>query len=526
MTLLPIVDRELRVTARRPATYWLRFGGGLGVLLIWTVINLGASRSSPPAELSQMLFIAGSLLGFVFALLAGIFLTGDCLSAEKRDGTLGLLFLTDLRGHDIVLGKLAATSLNCIYGLLTIFPVLALSLLLGGVSGAEVGRMALTLLATLFYSLALGLFVSALSRQGQRAMMTVFLVLLSSAGLLPALNAALAALTRTTFIDNPLNWLSPVYMYILAFAPVYRAHLFVGALVTHCLTAAALLGLACALLPQRWQDRPEKLGSARACRQVRSLESSFALRTNPCLWLARRRDRLPGMMLWIVLGLFLVWLVFFALVFDAHGNELGMGGTIYGAFLLHLVLKILVAIEVTRRFSDDRANGTLELLLVAPLPPRAIVEGEWSALRRRFLLPILGAILASAACIYLTQMEAAHFGNARERAVFVCTCVGGMIVLFLDVWALGGVGLEQALRHRKQARAVLATLGRIMLGPWLLIFLFIFLMFGDAINDRHVPVLIGFWFMAVVALDLVVGNRAWGRLRHSFRPLVAGEKVE
>ena len=29
--------------------------------------------------------------------------TADSLSAEKREGTLGLLFLTDLRGYDVVL---------------------------------------------------------------------------------------------------------------------------------------------------------------------------------------------------------------------------------------------------------------------------------------------------------------------------------------------------------------------------------------------------------------------------------------
>ena len=29
MTFLPIVERELRVAARRPATYWLRLGVAL-----------------------------------------------------------------------------------------------------------------------------------------------------------------------------------------------------------------------------------------------------------------------------------------------------------------------------------------------------------------------------------------------------------------------------------------------------------------------------------------------------------------
>ena len=44
---------------------------------------------------------------------------------------MGLIFLTDLKGYDVVLGKLAATSLNGFYGLLAVFPLLAFPLLTG-----------------------------------------------------------------------------------------------------------------------------------------------------------------------------------------------------------------------------------------------------------------------------------------------------------------------------------------------------------------------------------------------------------
>src|SRR5438094_2612698 len=91
------------------------------------------------------------LTGYAFGLclFPGVFLTADCLSEEKREGTLGLLFLTDLKGYDVVLGKLMATSLNAFYGLLAIFPLLALPLLLGGVSLWEFCRVMLALVNTL-----------------------------------------------------------------------------------------------------------------------------------------------------------------------------------------------------------------------------------------------------------------------------------------------------------------------------------------------------------------------------------------
>src|SRR6267154_2528052 len=86
------------------------------------------------------------------ALSAGLFFTSDCLSEEKRDGTLGFLFLTDLRGYDVVLGKLLATSLRGFYALLAVFPILAITLLLGGVTGEEFWKAMLALINAMLVS--------------------------------------------------------------------------------------------------------------------------------------------------------------------------------------------------------------------------------------------------------------------------------------------------------------------------------------------------------------------------------------
>ena len=111
-------------------------------------------------------------------LSAGLFFTSDCLSEEKREGTLGLLFLTDLRGYDVVLGKLLATSLRGFYALLAVLPILAITLFMGGVTGAQYWKSALALVNALFFSLAAGMAVSAVSRDSQKAMMGTLLVLL------------------------------------------------------------------------------------------------------------------------------------------------------------------------------------------------------------------------------------------------------------------------------------------------------------------------------------------------------------
>lgn len=47
----------------------------------------------------RMLFTVLTSLAFVAAMSAGMFFASDSLSEEKREGTLGFLFLTDLRGY-------------------------------------------------------------------------------------------------------------------------------------------------------------------------------------------------------------------------------------------------------------------------------------------------------------------------------------------------------------------------------------------------------------------------------------------
>src|SRR5512140_1334746 len=182
MTFLPIVARELRVASRKRATYWLRAGAAL-----WP-IGLGSwfflvVQHQPASQISQGLFAMLTGGAALYCLLRGLRSTSDCLSGEKREGTLGLLFLTDLKGYDVVLGKLVATSLNALYRLFSVFPILAIPLLLGALTLGEFWRMTLVLTNTLFFSLSAGMLISAVSLRERRAMAgTALLILLITAG--------------------------------------------------------------------------------------------------------------------------------------------------------------------------------------------------------------------------------------------------------------------------------------------------------------------------------------------------------
>src|SRR5437773_10780553 len=153
MTFLPVVDRELRVAARRRGTYWTRLlFAVVCASIVGLVLMFAWAMHGGTSGIGAGLFHFLTLIALAFSAFAGVFLTADCLSEEKREGTLGLLFLTDLKGYDVVLGKFAGRAFNAFYGLMALLQVVGLPLLLVGVTGGEFWRMAFALMNGLFFS--------------------------------------------------------------------------------------------------------------------------------------------------------------------------------------------------------------------------------------------------------------------------------------------------------------------------------------------------------------------------------------
>src|SRR5881396_757428 len=223
MSFLPIVERELRAAARRKSTYRIRSWTALLAVVVsfFSLMFLWLARGR--GSLGHPLFIYLTSYAFGLCLLAGVFLTADCLSEEKREGTLGLLFLTDLHGYDVVLGKFVAMLVSALYGLLALLPITAFPLLLGGVTIGEFWRTSLALVNMLFVSLAGGIWISALARDAQRAMgRALGLILILVAGL-----PALAGLASLSLIARPLwllSWISPFFAFSYASAAPYPGH--------------------------------------------------------------------------------------------------------------------------------------------------------------------------------------------------------------------------------------------------------------------------------------------------------------
>ena len=537
MTFLPIVERELRVAARRPATYWTRWSAAVGMMALWLLLFV-ANRRVSPAELNKTLFVALGVLALGCCLVAGVFLTADCLSEEKREGTLGLLFLTDLKGYDVVLGKIMATSVHCVYGLFAMLPVLALPMMMGGVTAGEFWREVLVLVVALFLSLSMGVFVSAVAREAREAMAGTLLCLVVATGLPPALRW-LGYIVFRSWSPGIVVWPSPACAFAAALDAPYRGYNgssdFWMSLLTLCWLGLGLLALAALWLPRAWQEKADEAhGSGAdvdqslhgtATRVPSRARLAQSLDSDPYLWLASRArsaDLLALLLLALVFGL---WLCFLAPSLVLKDGKWAFVVCLFAAYAIHQVGKCLVALEATRQLSEDRRSGALELLLVTPLPEEQILAGQRQALRRRSQCLRRVLLLVNAAmCLAVLVGQKRLAMNASDQAIFLELFLGGVLALHMDFNALHTVGMWMALRARKHNRAMLGTLGRVMLVPWGGIFLLVFLMmtrsFGP--SPEGIAIIFAFWFMVGFVTDVVVCAKARAGLVRGLRYWVAG----
>ena len=524
MTFLPIVQRELTEASRRRGTYWIRVGAAAVGLAIGGLMLL-TRHGAQPSEMGMSIFVPLAIASFIYTLLIGVFRTADCLSEEKREGTLGLLFLTDLKGYDIVVGKLAATSLNAFYGVLALFPVMAIPLLAGGVTIGDFKWVVTVSLNNLFFSLAVGMFCSAISRDERRAMVLAFLIIFFFAGGLPLFGAILC------------NWLdawehywvfliaSPGFDCVGAFEDLRKQtkafQLFETSVIFVHAMSWCLLGASCLIVPRTWQDK----GTTPAALRRRmfwhrlghgSSEWRAALRRrllaiNPFLWLAGR-DRMKRASVWAFLGLgVLIWTA--GLLSRSRSDWLDSVAYFWTGLIARTVLKIWLVTESTRRFSADRQSGAMELLLATPLPVKDIVRGQWLALERQFAAPMFVVLLVD----FVFLMAVRRDGSA------IYLWVAGMVVFAADMVTLAWVGMWRGLNSRRSNRAAAATMARILILPWVLFWLLcaliaVFGRFGSSpVASLDEKFWITLWVAIGLGIDLLFGLPARSRLLSEFR---------
>src|SRR5688572_21968115 len=138
--MVSILHREMRIASRRKWTFRNRVMTSAGAFVVGALLTLISTVQ--PAMTGGYMFKTMMFFSFWFCVIQGVRHASGSIADEKRDGTLGLLFLTDLRPIDIVSGKLFSAAIPLIQPLLAFVPVLSISVLLGGTTGGEIFRAA------------------------------------------------------------------------------------------------------------------------------------------------------------------------------------------------------------------------------------------------------------------------------------------------------------------------------------------------------------------------------------------------
>ena len=157
-----ILRRELREMSRRRGSHAPRWvAAGLlmgGFAWAWWSLRILPDQAGP-----GLFGLLGRCTVLLIWLMAPL-LTADVIAREKREGTLGLLWLTPLTPGQVIVAKTAAEALRAGVMLVAIVPVMVLPMLLGGVGWPEVIRLLLISGAALALALASGVAASAIWR--------------------------------------------------------------------------------------------------------------------------------------------------------------------------------------------------------------------------------------------------------------------------------------------------------------------------------------------------------------------------
>lgn len=410
MTVFPVIARELRASARQPFTYYLRVLG-VSVLLVAGVL-FGMQRGFQPG-FGRQLFGAlhGALFGAIWLLVP--MLTADCISRERREGTLGLLFLTPLRGTDIVVAKGLAHGLRAVTLGIAVIPVLTIPFLLGGVSWAEAALSVALNANAICWALAAGLLASAWSKAWLRALLLAailafafFVVLATESGWLMMQTVRAARMGqfemdwgRALAVGFVLltnaggEWSSFARWVPVPVSPLVWA---IGQT-----TGLSLLTLLVAVLVagaktrRSWQEEPP---SPRQLWWQRTFCTPVLWRSLFRRWMRRKLERNPIGWLeqrtWS--GRLVTW-AWFAVLISVYSMVLTDRHFFEGANGLHTMMASLLAgsmaMSSASSFRRERETGVLELLLVSPLGENQIIAGRLGGLWSQFV-PAAGLLLA------------------------------------------------------------------------------------------------------------------------------------
>ncbi len=468
---LSVARRELRLVAYSVRFYRARSGIAAAGLVGIVCAFLGLKEFSSPYLLGQAVF---TVAAWVIFLIAGVSFgaTADSVSSEKRAGTLGLLFLTHLKGPDVILGKLIAHTLGYVTALAALFPLLAIPILLGGITSAQLFRLSISVVNMLLFSAAAGMLASTLCVRDQIAQSKAVQIILLFAAILPGLAWFLRYTGCDPSICLVLDLLSPVFTLRGALGSLIgpQSSWFYLSAALVFLISCALLLLASLLVPFSWQEGGKKSFAARLAERLsssktipaRSSEGAALLDRNPFLWLLIR-DPYLRRTLWIsiasALGLTVLLDPILSLYWTRDGFALLVSGMLL--FFLFAITKIAFGRVAVSHISAAKESGILQTILASHVGIEDIVTAQFRALLKLLAWPAAAvSILAIATLLYSlatidtianTFTSPPEIQGYRFRALVIFAIA--ILFLFFDAITLTWAGVLCAFKTSRPSKA-------------------------------------------------------------------------
>jgi hypothetical protein len=487
MTFWPIVERELRQRARARATHWGRWAVALVGVLICLPQVLWPGPLAMMASRGKSVF-TGLMAGAFAMSCGGCLLTANSIASERREGTLGLLFLTRATVLDVLVGKFGSVGITALCALGALVPVLMLPLLAGGVTGGEGLRMALALVNALILSLAVGMCASTSTYPGSKPARAavIWMVFILA---VPFVEIPLFFFYPSAGRGEPvlLRLCSPLMTLLAADDSVYRS-----ARATYWVSLAAVHGLAWLLFASagfrlrrlvREADVPAAAPRlrlfARAMAAVPAKPQPIPSGVGPVEWLVRRQ-RGSAAAVWTATLLMVVFqsaiLLLYYFGFTGLHQIAVMFAQIPGV-LASAIGAALIAWVASRFFVECKRGGQLELLLTTPAGAQEIVAGQWRALRGLLLGPALVLVVSFLLRSFLPMLLRPQFVTVFWDLFSLVLAVANIVLM---LGAICWLGMFFGLKSRWQPSAlgwvllltklvpfIIGTVGAGLLLPWI-----------------------------------------------------------
>jgi ABC-type transport system involved in multi-copper enzyme maturation permease subunit len=498
----PIFNREVLIIPRAQRFFLTRAGyGAILLVLIWTgwQIMIGwrtVYEVGILARFEQILFRALVLTQLLMMLFFAPIAAATSVAHEKDRRTFILMLMTDMADWEIILGKLGSSLLLITVLLAAGLPVLAISLLLGGISPSQLLQIELVTLATGIVGGSVGLIVANWrDRTFQSLALTVLAVVLGLAAI-----EVVGLIVPFQINNQPVSaYLDPFRVTSMIMESTSSALLLPVTIsfIIFALALALILNVSSIFMLRRWnpgRNEPREQREAPKAEELIEVDETvmdaaeynsrlsdklaegFATSTqaddstglavprrthrrvtgsqreyrhawnNPILW-REFATRAYGNKPLMIKAAYVVAVVMFASYIFTGANAQGDAWRVTRAMVpLGILSLLLINAQGVTSLTSERDIGALDLLLVTELTPKQFIYGKLYGVLYNTKEMILAPII-------LTWIMVAIGRIGSESAVFVTVDY----LLFVHFAAM--LGIHAAVTYTNSRTAVANSLG-------------------------------------------------------------------